>query len=151
MNSSEEQPRPGDRRRDTRRTIVCPAAEIFDGLGVQNMPLPEFEEMARLIAGHFGITVGENKRTLVTGRMYPMLEKYGFANHRECLDAIERDASGRLLSELADRVSTNHTAFYREEPHFSMLRETVLPEAAERKKKLSEPDLRARLQKLGKD
>ncbi len=106
------------------------------------MPLPEFRELAGLIARHFGITVGENKRTLVTGRVRPMLEKYGFATHRHCLDAIAGDKSGLLLSELANRVSTNHTAFYREEPHFALLRDTLLPELVERKTRGNNLDLR---------
>jgi chemotaxis protein methyltransferase CheR len=121
---------------------AVPSSDIFDTLGLQNIPLPEFKEMAAIIAGQFGITVNENKRTLVTGRVHSMLEKHGFANHRECLDAIRRDSSGRLLSELANRISTNHTAFYREEPHFAMLRDTVLPELTGREQRRRDLDFR---------
>ena len=128
--------------RQVRDTIILRSPEIFDGVNVQNMPLAEFEEMAQLISRHFGIKVGENKRTLVTGRIHPMMEKYGFANHRECLNAIVNDSSGQLLSELANRISTNHTAFYREETHFAMLRDKILPELIGRKKQTRNLDLR---------
>ena len=130
------------RPRKVRDTIVMYNPELFDNLGIQNIPLPEFHELARLIADTFGIKVGENKRTLVTGRIHPMMEKYGFANHRECLEAIKHDASGRLLSELANRISTNHTAFYREDAHFDLLRGSILPEIVERKKAQNSRDLR---------
>ncbi|MDR1745615.1 MAG: protein-glutamate O-methyltransferase CheR [Planctomycetota bacterium] len=137
------QSRPGGRRsRKIRDVIAMTQANAFDGLIIQNMPGAEFEELSALISSHFGIKVGENKRTLVTGRVHPMLEKYGFATHRECLDAIKRDASGQLLSELANRISTNHTAFFREEAHFGLLRERILPDLAGRKREQVNPDLR---------
>lgn len=117
-------------------------AAIFSGLAISNMPMPEFEEMANLISRHFGIRVAENKRTLVTGRVHPMMEKYAFRTHRDFLDAIKADSSGRLLSELANRVSTNHTAFFREEAHFDLLREKILPEITARRRAESNFDLR---------
>lgn len=116
--------------RKVRDTVIMHRRDFFDNLGVQNIPLPEFHELSQLIAANFGIKVGENKITLVTGRVHPMMEKYGFANHREFLEAIKSDTTGRLISELANRISTNHTAFYREDAHFSLLREKVLPEMA---------------------
>lgn len=128
--------------RKVRDTVIMYKTDFFDNLGVQNIPLPEFRELAKLIAVNFGIKVGENKITLVTGRIHPMMEKYGFANHRECLDAIKSDPTGQLLSELANRISTNHTAFYREDAHFAMLREKVLPEIATAKAGSGNRDLR---------
>ncbi len=130
------------RPRKVRDTVVMTPAGAFDGLSIQTIPAAEFEELARLISAHFGIRIGENKRALVTGRIHPMLEKYGFATHRECLDAIHRDSSGQLLSELANRMSTNHTAFFREEAHFDLLRERILPGIVEKKREQGNPDLR---------
>ena len=139
----EQQSVPAYRRpRPVHDTVVMYKAEIFESLGIQNIPLPEFEELAQLIADNFGIKVGENKRTLVTGRIHPMMEKYHFANHRECLDAIKNDPTGQLLSELANRISTNHTAFYREDAHFEVLREKVLPELLAAKTAVGDHDLR---------
>lgn len=128
--------------RPVRDTVIMYKPEVFENLGIQSIPLPEFHELAELIAVNFGIKVGENKRTLVTGRIHPMMEKYGFATHRECLDAIKRDDTGRLLSELANRISTNHTAFYREDAHFDLLRDKVLPEIMTRKDSSGDRDLR---------
>lgn len=130
------QPRP------VRDTVVMYKADMFENLGVQNMPVPEFEELAALISHHFGIKVGENKLTLVTGRIHPMMEKYGFATHRECLEAIKSDTSGELVSELANRISTNHTAFFREESHFKIMREKLLPELVAKKTQTGNLDLR---------
>ncbi len=140
------QPDPNDPRyrpqRKIRDTVVMYNAEIFGNLGIQNIPLPEFRELSDLIARNFGIKVGENKITLVTGRIHPMMEKYNFANHRECLEAIKNDPSGELLSELANRISTNHTAFYREDAHFKIMLEKVLPELVRKKTESGDRDLR---------
>ena len=125
-----------------RDTIIMHPAEIFENLGITNIPMPEFNDLAQMIYDNFGITVGENKRTLVTGRIHPMLEKYGFRDHRALIDAFRSDGSGELLSELANRISTNHTAFYREEAHFKMLREKILPEITARKAAAHDFDLR---------
>ncbi|MDR3077150.1 MAG: protein-glutamate O-methyltransferase CheR [Planctomycetota bacterium] len=110
-----------------------------DGVGIPQAEFPEWDE---LISGNFGIKVGKNKLMLVSGRIHPMLEKHGFADYRACLAAIRNDSSGRLLSELANRISTNHTSFYREEAHFQLLTENILPDLIERKRKAGNPDLR---------
>ncbi len=106
------------------------------------IPVPEFNELTALIYEQFGIAVGEKKRALVTGRLHPMLEKYAFPTHRALIDALRRDGTGVLLSELANRISTNHTAFFREEAHFAALRESVLPEIVRRKTAARDFDLR---------
>lgn len=144
-NSLEEQQPPirGSRPpRPVRDTVVMHKPEVFESLGIQSIPVPEYEELAALILKNFGIKVGENKRTLVTGRVHPMMDKYGFADHRELLSALATDKSGVLLSELANRISTNHTAFYREDAHFAVLRDTVLPDLVERKRAADDHDLR---------
>ncbi len=125
-----------------RDTIVMHSAALFDSLNIKNIPKPEFEELANLISKHFGIKVGENKRTLVTGRIHPMLEKYHFPDHRALIDALRQDASGELLSELANRISTNHTSFFRENAHFQLLARDVLPEIIRRKQAGNNRDLR---------
>ncbi|MCC8167359.1 MAG: chemotaxis protein CheR [Planctomycetes bacterium] len=123
-------------------TIVMQSAELLKKLKIQSIPKSEFSELSDLISNSFGIKVGENKRTLVTGRVHPMMDKYGFANHRDFLEAIKNDKSGQLLSELANRISTNHTAFYREDGHFKLLANKVLPAIVERKNARGDKDLR---------
>lgn len=127
---------------DPADTIIMQPIENLDAWGVKNIPMPEFKRLAEIISSNFGIKVGPNKRTLVTGRMHPMLERHGFADHRQLLDAIEADKSGALLSELANRISTNHTAFYREDAHFRLMRDQVLPEMIPKKRESGRLDLR---------
>lgn len=134
-----EPPRP---RRRSSDTIVMYPFDEFENGGIKLIPRPEFDRLAAIILANFGIKIGPNKCTLVTGRVYPMLEKYGLADHRALLAAIENDKSGTILSELANRISTNHTAFYREDAHFRLLREKALPELVGVKRGAGELDLR---------
>lgn len=129
-------------KRPIRDTVVMYNADIFNTFGMQNIPRPEFNELSELIARNFGINIGENKLALVTGRIHPMMEKYSFNSYRECLDAIKNDQTGELLSELANRISTNHTAFFREDAHFIYLTQSILPELAKKKAGAFDPDLR---------
>ena len=138
---------PDDRRpprpqRTIRDTVVFTKPDTYDSLEIKNIPLPDFRELSALIARNFGIKVGENKITLVTGRVHPLMEKYGFNTHRDFIEAIKRDSTGELLSELANRISTNHTAFYREEMHFKLMAETVLPALTASKTETGNRDLR---------
>ncbi|MCL1999969.1 MAG: protein-glutamate O-methyltransferase CheR [Planctomycetes bacterium] len=129
-------------RSSPRDTVILSNDDGASILEKRSIPLPEFYELSALIAAHFGIKVENTKRTLISGRIIPLMEKYGFANHRDCLEAIKSDTTGQLLSELANRISTNHTAFYREEAHFTLLRDRLLPELVTRKNAVGDRDIR---------
>ncbi len=52
----------------------------------------------------------------------------GFTTFLQLVDFVKKDVSGTSLQELIDRMSTNHTFFYREPQHFKFFSEIVLPE-----------------------
>ena len=89
----------------------------------------EYETLRGLVYAHFGITLGEAKRPMVTGRLQALLAEYGLATYGELCALLEQDRSGRALSSLVNRLSTNHSFFYREEAHFRFFEQVALPEA----------------------
>jgi Methylase of chemotaxis methyl-accepting proteins len=115
---------------------------ILESMGIKLIPEPEFKELARIIYDHFGINLTPNKLTLVTGRIHPIMVNHGFKTYSDYIETLKLDKSGEMISELANHISTNHTAFYREESHFKLLQSTVLPEITERKRKVGDRDLR---------
>ena len=117
-------------------------SSFFSSLGIKLIPLPEFNELAEIIHSLFGIKVTEKKLTLVTGRLHPIMIAHGFADYRQYLDALKRDGSGAMLAELANHISTNHTAFFREDAHFKLLESTVLPTLTDAKRQKGDHDLR---------
>ncbi|MBU0755044.1 MAG: protein-glutamate O-methyltransferase CheR, partial [Planctomycetes bacterium] len=88
----------------------------------------EFEQIQRLVYDRMGINLSEKKRSLMVGRLQKLVGEHGFHDFGEYYNHLICDKSGKALSELADRISTNHTYFYRENSHFDYFSNTVLPE-----------------------
>ncbi|RMF68904.1 MAG: protein-glutamate O-methyltransferase CheR [Calditrichaeota bacterium] len=102
------------------------------------MPAPvplrdhEYKLISGLVYRTFGIVLSEQKRSLIVGRLNRILRQNGHRSFKEYYDYVVADRSGRALSALVDRISTNHTYFYREKEHFDYLLEQVLPELSDR-------------------
>jgi len=88
----------------------------------------EFGAIRKLVYDKFGINLTEQKKTLVVGRLQKVLREREFATFDEYFQWLIQDKSGSGLDELATRISTNHTFFYREKAHFEFFQGTVLPE-----------------------
>ncbi|OHE69884.1 MAG: hypothetical protein A2413_05695 [Treponema sp. RIFOXYC1_FULL_61_9] len=86
----------------------------------------EFRDVARLMYERFGIHLTEQKRTLVAGRLTKRIRNLGLANIGEYLVRVHADKTGAELTELVDRITTNHSFFYREKDHFEFLVSDVL-------------------------
>lgn len=90
----------------------------------------EFKHISELVYEKFGIHLTEKKRVLVRGRLNKLLRQMGYSNFDTYYNAILHDPSGAGLLELVDKISTNHTYFYREKDHFDFLEKRVLPDIA---------------------
>ena len=102
----------------------------------------EFKDISQLVYEKFGIHLTEKKRVLVRGRLNKLLRQMGYTNFEEYYNAILKDPSGAGLLELVDRISTNHTYFYREKDHFDFLEKRVLPDIARQLDEDRSTDLR---------
>jgi len=88
----------------------------------------EFRRLADFIKSGYGINLKEEKRAMVEGRLNGLLLKKGMSSYSEYLDYLFSDKTGEAVSALVNRITTNHTYFMREVPHFVFLRDRVLPE-----------------------
>jgi chemotaxis protein methyltransferase CheR len=102
----------------------------------------EFRRFSGIVHQGFGIKLTPEKKTLVVGRLQKMLRERGDISFGEYFRQLESDPSGRELSELINRISTNHTFFNREKEHFDFFRTIALPEATARAKARGGHDLR---------
>lgn len=102
----------------------------------------EFNLISWLIHERFGIKLGEQKRTLIVGRLQKVLLSGEFNSFKEYFNHVLQDSTGRALLTLADRISTNYTFFFREKEHFDFLLATVLPQIFDMLKKKGSRDLR---------
>jgi len=102
----------------------------------------EFKQISELVYEKFGIHLTEKKRVLVRGRLNKLLRQMGYNNFESYYRSILEDPSGGGLLELVDRISTNHTYFFREKDHFDFLEKRVLPSIAQQLEAEGNKDLR---------
>jgi chemotaxis protein methyltransferase CheR len=91
----------------------------------------EFERFRLLILGAAGIHLRENKRRLLMARLGPRLQQLGLESFSAYYDYQAGEASGRELTVLINRITTNKTSFFREPHHFEFLARHVVPRARE--------------------
>ena len=84
----------------------------------------EYRAIRDLVYSRFGINLTEQKKTLVIGRLQKVLRELNLNSFTDYLDYIDSDRTGNSLVTLVNRISTNHTFFYREHDHF--LRDDLL-------------------------
>lgn len=87
----------------------------------------EFQQLTSYIRGHYGIKLGPEKRTLITGRLGSTLAQKGLGSFAEYYEYVINDDSGQAVFELLNKITTNHTYFMREPEHFRFFQKQVLP------------------------
>lgn len=87
----------------------------------------EFNLISSLVYNKFGIKLGEQKRALIIGRLQKVLHAGGFRSFKDYYNHVVSEPSGKALLTLVDKISTNHTFFFREKEHFDFLSGHVLP------------------------
>ena len=87
----------------------------------------EYHKITSLIKKNYGINLGEEKKTLLVGRLQNVLANNNFSSFSEYYNYIVGDTTGNAVSTLVDKMTTNHTFFMREAQHFSYLKEKLLP------------------------
>ncbi|MBU1107726.1 MAG: protein-glutamate O-methyltransferase CheR [Candidatus Riflebacteria bacterium] len=102
----------------------------------------EFEKIRSLLHDKFGISLADHKMAMVTGRLRKIIMQKGFSSFSEFIDSVQEDGSGRELQVLIDRMSTNHTFFFREKQHFDFFSSHILPEITHSLDKKGSGDLR---------
>jgi len=85
----------------------------------------EFQQIRNLAYARFGLDLRDGKQQLVAARLGKKMRQGGFPSFAEYYRHVTADASGQALVELIDALTTNHTAFLREQAHFERLAEIV--------------------------
>ncbi|MFS8637213.1 MAG: protein-glutamate O-methyltransferase CheR [Gemmatimonadota bacterium] len=109
-------------------------------IGIRKLPeltREQFDAIRGLVHQVAGITIADGKEKMVQTRLARRVRTLGLSDFDAYLEHLERDTTGRELSELVDALTTNKTAFFREPQHFAFLREAVLPELAARGRPMS--------------
>jgi chemotaxis protein methyltransferase CheR len=78
----------------------------------------DFERVRRLIREHAGISLNDGKQAMVYSRLSRRLRDTCHTSFTAYLDALERSGSAAEWQEFVNCLTTNLTAFFREEHHF---------------------------------
>lgn len=92
-----------------------------------NITDKEYVLLTDYIYKNYGIKLGNQKRTLVVGRLQNVLLQKKISSFSEYYDYIMSDKTGEAVATLMDKITTNHTYFMREPNHFYYFRDNVLP------------------------
>ncbi|HEX9048223.1 MAG TPA: protein-glutamate O-methyltransferase [Verrucomicrobiae bacterium] len=87
----------------------------------------DYEFLRQLVYERSRIHLGPDKRTLVTSRLAKRLRHHGLNNYHAYCELLRSPLGHEELPFLIDRISTNHTQFFREIKHFDFLREVIVP------------------------
>jgi chemotaxis protein methyltransferase CheR len=85
-----------------------------------------FEKLRKMVMEHTGISMSDAKRDLIYGRLARRLRKLGLNNFDDYLKILQQENTDELIN-FVNSVTTNLTAFFREEHHFDYLKSTLLP------------------------
>lgn len=91
-----------------------------------------FSEVRDLAYRTAGIDLQEGKREMVAARLWKQARVLGYSSAEEYFEAVKKDSSGDLVSDLIDALTTNFTSFFREPAHFDFFRGVIIPELKRR-------------------
>lgn len=87
----------------------------------------EFLVLSQYIQYNYGIHLRKEKKTLVTGRLHSVLNESNCRNFTDYLNLIKSDRTGKEVTRLLNKITTNHTFFMREADHFEYFKDKILP------------------------
>ncbi len=100
-----------------------------EGFGISK---EEYRRVSELVHATSGICLADSKQALVLSRLSRRLRELRIGTFSEYLDLVENSEGGEELNRMISSLTTNVTRFFREEHHFTRLRELVLPPLLER-------------------
>lgn len=89
----------------------------------------EFTELIEFIKSNYGINL-IHKKTLIEGRLSNIITERGFDSFGSYLEKVFSDKTGAEVTQLLNKLTTNHTFFMREASHFKYFNDVALPRIA---------------------
>jgi len=86
----------------------------------------EFNAITSYIKENFGVNL-TNKRPLIEGRLSNYISDLGFDNYKDYFEYAKNDKVNDEMTMLINKLTTNHTYFFRENEHFEFYKDNVLP------------------------
>lgn len=98
----------------------------------------EFNLITSYMKAHYGVNLVK-KRPLIEGRLGNYISDLGFDNYKDYFEYAKNDKINDEMAMLINKLTTNHTYFFRENEHFEFYKNIILPWV---EKELASKDLR---------
>ena len=106
----------------------------------------DFDRLRALIYSEAGISLGDDKKTMMEIRLKRRLRSLGIATPGEYCDRVfSSEGREAELVHLIDVITTNKTDFFREAAHFDYLASKALPDLTAHRGNARQIDLERRL------
>ncbi|AHH08004.1 protein-glutamate O-methyltransferase [Borrelia anserina] len=102
----------------------------------------ELIRLTKIIYNNFGINLTEKKKLLIESRLSSIIKAKNLNSFTEYINYLENQKNKISLIELVDKISTNHTYFFREPNHFKFLEEKLLPKMFKQMSQSGEKEIR---------
>lgn len=87
----------------------------------------EFRQFQAMIYRIAGISLSDEKKALVSGRLARRVQHYQLRSYGDYFQLLTDPKAPQELQVAIDLLTTNETYFFREPKHFNFLRDTILP------------------------
>ena len=88
----------------------------------------DFDFLRTISNQRTGIVVSDDKYDMFYSRLSRRVRRLGLKSFKDYCDLIREDQDGEETVELVNSITTNLTAFFRENHHFEYLAKSVIPE-----------------------
>ena len=95
----------------------------------------DVEAIRRVVHERTGITLGDDKEYLITARLRPVVVASGLGSLGELVDRLRTDRPPALVGMVVDALVINETSFFRDVHPFVGLKDHVLPDLIERRRR----------------
>lgn len=89
--------------------------------------MEDFNYLRKISNERTGIVVSDDKFDMFYSRLSRRVRKLGMSSFKEYCDLIKSENNGEEIIELVNSITTNLTAFFRENHHFEYLKNVVIP------------------------
>lgn len=112
-------------------THIClPLDKAFSDqqYAMQELSDRTFARIAALMYAAIGLSFTPNKKSLISSRLAPRIQRLGLPSFEAYVDIIESREDGGEFQAAVDLLTTNETYFFREQPHFDLLEKRLTAE-----------------------
>lgn len=88
----------------------------------------EFKRLYEYMKSNYGLNFSDEKKSNIENRLRFVMIKNEYKSFTEYFDNIRNDSTGQMRNELINRLTTNHTYFFREISHFAYFENEILPQ-----------------------